>query len=120
MKEHIIRHTKRLLIAVVGLAVVLLGIVMIPYPGPGWLVVFAGLAILATEFEFAQKILDTIHVKYDLWQDWLRRQNIYIQSFFWIFTAAVIVMTIWLLNGYGVASSMLGLDTDWLASPIFR
>ncbi|MEV7280100.1 TIGR02611 family protein [Streptomyces sp. NPDC093111] len=42
---------------VVGLAVVGTGIVMLPLPGPGWLVIFGGMAIWATEFVWAQLVL---------------------------------------------------------------
>ncbi|WP_331446225.1 TIGR02611 family protein [Streptomyces xanthochromogenes] len=42
---------------VVGLAVVAAGIVMLPLPGPGWLVIFGGMAIWATEFVWAQLVL---------------------------------------------------------------
>jgi uncharacterized protein (TIGR02611 family) len=42
---------------VVGLAVVAAGVVMLPLPGPGWLVIFAGMAIWATEFVWAQLVL---------------------------------------------------------------
>ncbi|MGW2602344.1 TIGR02611 family protein [Streptomyces klenkii] len=42
---------------VVGLAVVIAGIIMLPLPGPGWLVIFAGMAIWATEFVWAQLVL---------------------------------------------------------------
>ncbi|MER6102325.1 TIGR02611 family protein [Streptomyces sp. NPDC001832] len=42
---------------VVGLAVVVAGAVMLPLPGPGWLVIFAGMAIWATEFVWAQLVL---------------------------------------------------------------
>ncbi|MER5361589.1 TIGR02611 family protein [Streptomyces sp. NPDC002785] len=42
---------------VVGLAVVVAGIIMLPLPGPGWLVIFAGMAIWATEFVWAQLVL---------------------------------------------------------------
>ncbi|MEU8706218.1 TIGR02611 family protein [Streptomyces sp. NPDC048565] len=44
-------------IFVVGLAVVGTGIVMLPLPGPGWLVIFGGMAIWATEFVWAQLVL---------------------------------------------------------------
>ncbi|MFE4451059.1 TIGR02611 family protein [Streptomyces sp. NPDC056796] len=44
-------------IFVVGLAVVVTGIVMLPLPGPGWLVIFGGMAIWATEFVWAQLVL---------------------------------------------------------------
>ncbi|MFG2499086.1 TIGR02611 family protein [Streptomyces sp. NPDC048441] len=42
---------------IVGLAVVAAGIVMLPLPGPGWLVIFGGMAIWATEFVWAQLVL---------------------------------------------------------------
>ncbi|MEW2285964.1 TIGR02611 family protein [Streptomyces sp. NPDC047841] len=42
---------------VVGLAVVGAGIVMLPLPGPGWVVIFGGMAIWATEFVWAQLVL---------------------------------------------------------------
>ncbi|MEU2493965.1 TIGR02611 family protein [Streptomyces sp. NPDC007883] len=42
---------------IVGLAVVVAGVIMLPLPGPGWLVIFAGMAIWATEFVWAQLVL---------------------------------------------------------------
>ncbi|MFJ8602139.1 TIGR02611 family protein [Streptomyces shenzhenensis] len=42
---------------VVGLAVVVTGIIMLPLPGPGWVVIFGGMAIWATEFVWAQLVL---------------------------------------------------------------
>ncbi|MFF4233400.1 TIGR02611 family protein [Streptomyces sp. NPDC001820] len=44
-------------IFIVGLGVVGAGIVMLPLPGPGWLVIFGGMAIWATEFVWAQLVL---------------------------------------------------------------
>ncbi|MEU8568386.1 TIGR02611 family protein [Streptomyces pathocidini] len=41
----------------VGLAVVTIGVIMLPLPGPGWLVIFGGMAIWATEFVWAQLVL---------------------------------------------------------------
>lgn len=42
---------------IVGLAVVGAGVIMLPLPGPGWLVIFGGMAIWATEFVWAQLVL---------------------------------------------------------------
>ncbi|MFI6723788.1 TIGR02611 family protein [Streptomyces sp. R-74717] len=42
---------------VVGFAVVVAGVIMLPLPGPGWLVIFGGMAIWATEFVWAQLVL---------------------------------------------------------------
>ncbi|WP_367324459.1 TIGR02611 family protein [Streptomyces sp. HUAS ZL42] len=42
---------------IIGLAVVVAGIIMLPLPGPGWVVIFGGMAIWATEFVWAQLVL---------------------------------------------------------------
>ncbi|MGW0333798.1 TIGR02611 family protein [Streptomyces sp. NPDC003011] len=47
----------QVLIFIIGLAVVVLGIIMLPLPGPGWVVIFGGMAIWATEFVWAQLVL---------------------------------------------------------------
>ena len=44
-------------VAIVGFAVLLAGVVMLVTPGPGWVCIFAGLAILATEFLWARRLL---------------------------------------------------------------
>ena len=47
----------RTLIGVVGGLIIVIGIILLPLPGPGWLVIFAGMALWATEFAWAQRIL---------------------------------------------------------------
>ena len=49
---------RRIAVTIVGFAVLILGIVLIPLPGPGWAIVFGGLAILATEYVWAQRLLN--------------------------------------------------------------
>ena len=48
---------KRILVGVVGGLVTLLGVVALIAPGPGWLIIFTGLGILATEFAWAARAL---------------------------------------------------------------
>jgi tellurite resistance protein TerC len=48
---------RKVLVAVVGGTVVFIGLVMIVTPGPALLIIPAGLAILATEFVFARRLL---------------------------------------------------------------
>lgn len=118
MRHHLLKKTKQTIIGILGGVVVLSGLIMVPYPGPGWLVVFAGLAILATEFDWAQEILDFGREKYDAWQDWLKRQKLPIKIAFWVLTGIIVVFTIWLLNGYGLINAWLNLGLDWLNSPL--
>lgn len=53
-----LRAVKRVLIAILGGTVLLLGVVMIVLPGPASLVIPAGLAILAIEFAWARHWLN--------------------------------------------------------------
>lgn len=109
---------KRLVVAVAGLIVLLIGIVMIPYPGPGLLVVFAGLGILATEFEWARRLLHAAKDKYGQFKNWMAQQNFFIRALVWLFTAAVVLVTVWLMNGYGFVNYFLDLGWDWAISPL--
>lgn len=51
------RHARRVVILVIGGSVVLLGLALIFLPGPAFVVIPAGLAILATEFVWARRLL---------------------------------------------------------------
>ncbi|MER5941861.1 TIGR02611 family protein [Streptomyces sp. NPDC001928] len=42
---------------IIGLAIVGAGIVLLPLPGPGWVIIFGGMAVWATEFVWAQLVL---------------------------------------------------------------
>ena len=47
-------------VAIIGVTVILIGIPLIPLFGPGWLIVFTGLAILASEFAWAGRVRDRL------------------------------------------------------------
>jgi len=47
-----------------GITLVLLGLILLVLPGPGILTIAAGLAVLATEFVWARRILDWMKHKY--------------------------------------------------------
>ena len=117
--NNLARGSKKVLVGILGGLVVLLGLILIPYPGPGWLVVFGGLAILSTEFLFAAKILKYTRVKYNAWTEWLKRQNWAVRIAVLGFTGLVVIVTVWLLNVFGIIVSLLGLPYDWLVSPFF-
>jgi uncharacterized protein (TIGR02611 family) len=111
-------RTRRLVVALVGSLVVLIGVVMIPYPGPGWLVVFMGFAILSQEFVWARRALEYGKAKYDYWTKWVVAQHPALKVVLFMITTIVVVLTIWLLNGYGLLNAWFRLDQDWLNSPL--
>jgi Putative transmembrane protein (PGPGW) len=56
-RKSVPQMTKRIAITALGLALVLVGIVLLVAPGPGILVVIAGLAVLASEYDWAKDAL---------------------------------------------------------------
>jgi hypothetical protein len=52
------RNTKRIVVLLLGVAVLCAGLAMLALPGPGVLVLILGLVILATEFAWAERVLD--------------------------------------------------------------
>lgn len=108
----------RIVVAVVGLAVLGVGIVAIPYPGPGWAIVFVGLAILATEFEWARHALSWTRRRYDRVMDWFKRQGLWVRALGFVLTVAVVAATLWLLGALSWSAKLLGVDWPWLKSPI--
>lgn len=62
-------------VAVIGVAVTLSGLALVPLPGPGWLVVFLGLAILGTEFRWARRLTGWARRQLDRFWAWWRRRR---------------------------------------------
>ena len=58
-----IRQAKRLIVAVVGFTLLLIGIAMLVLPGPAFVVIPLALAILATEFIWARNLLKKVRNK---------------------------------------------------------
>jgi len=58
-----IRQARRLIILVVGLTLLLCGGIMLITPGPGVLLILAGLSVLAIEFVWARRLLKKIKAK---------------------------------------------------------
>ena len=52
-----LRHARRVIVAVLGGTVLLIGIALLVLPGPAFVVIPLGLAILATEFVWARRWL---------------------------------------------------------------
>ena len=52
-----IRWLRRVIVAVIGFTVILIGLAMVVLPGPAIVVIPLGLAILATEFVWARRVL---------------------------------------------------------------
>lgn len=67
--KHIVFKTlgqaKRLVVTVIGFTILAAGIAMIVLPGPAIVVIPIGLALLATEFIWARKLLVTVKERFE-------------------------------------------------------
>jgi len=87
-------------VAVVGLLIVAGGVVLLPLPGPGWVVIFLGLGLWATEFAWAARLLRSAKAFVRRWTDWVKARPRWVQLLLGAlglaFTAAVSI-TVWYL-----------------------
>ncbi len=91
--------TYRVVVGVIGASVVVIGFILIPLPGPGWLIVFAGLAILATEFVWAERLLDFARKKVHGWTQWVTGQSLLVRGLIGLTGLLAIAGAIWAYDG---------------------
>src|SRR4051812_12011864 len=70
------RLALRIGVGVLGTLVVAVGIVLIPFPGPGWAIVILGLAIWAVEFVWAKRLLHFTKRHVQAWTQWVLKQSL--------------------------------------------
>lgn len=99
-------------IALLGGLVVAIGILLIPLPGPGWLIVFAGLGIWAVEFHWARRLLNWGRERLRLWTFWASAQSWPVRALIGIlgllFVVLVISVSLRLTLGVNVLSVLPG------------
>ncbi len=108
-------HGYRVCVGIVGAVIVAFGLVTIPLPGPGWLTVIAGLFVLATEFLWAERLLEFTRRHVHRWSDWVKRQAMWVRPALAAATAAFV---------YGAVVVVLHLTgvPDWVPGwvPLWR
>ena len=67
-------------IAILGGAVVAVGLLLVPLPGPGWLIVVGGIAIWSLEFRWARRLLVRVRGMLHVWTGWVRRQSLVVRA----------------------------------------
>jgi len=99
----------------VGLVLVLGGLALVPLPGPGWLIVILGIAVWASEFEPAARLLDFVKDNVRRWERWVRRQPWWVQGLVALVTFAFVLAVVWtLLKVSGVPGFVPDGIADWL------
>ncbi|HWI32449.1 MAG TPA: TIGR02611 family protein [Microbacterium sp.] len=62
-------------VGVLGGTLTAIGLLLVPLPGPGWLVVFLGLAVLGTEFHWARRVAAWLKRTLDRFWAWYRARR---------------------------------------------
>ncbi|WP_438941305.1 TIGR02611 family protein [Micromonospora craterilacus] len=105
------RVALKIMIGVLGAIVVSVGIVLIPLPGPGWLIVIAGLGIWAVEFHWAKRLLGFTRRHVQGWAAWVKKQSLTVRlligSVGIIFVGAVACLSIKYSLGIDVIAQVL-------------
>ncbi|OZM79906.1 TIGR02611 family protein [Pseudonocardia sp. MH-G8] len=117
-RNRVLNLTFRVAVGVIGFAVVILGVIALPAPGPGWAIIFLGLGILATEFEGARKVLHWVRTKYQAWVHWLARQRPVVRVLVSAGILLVVAVCAWFVGAFALFGSWLHLDWQWLGSPV--
>jgi uncharacterized protein (TIGR02611 family) len=82
-------------VGVLGAVVVAVGIVLIPFPGPGWAIVILGLAIWAVEFTWARRLLHFTKKHVQSWTHWVLRQSLPVRALIGALGFAFICAVVW-------------------------
>jgi uncharacterized protein (TIGR02611 family) len=82
-------------VALVGGIVVVVGLIAVPAPGPGWLIVFLGLAVWASEFEWAQRLLRWGRERFAAWNTWLQGEPWWVSALVGSGTAVLVGLVFW-------------------------
>jgi uncharacterized protein (TIGR02611 family) len=93
------------MIGLLGLVLVVLGLVLVPLPGPGWLIVLAGIAVWAVEFIWARHLLRFTTGQLYRWNTWQRSQPWLVRIPMLLVLVAVAAAALWLSIKHG-----LGID----------
>lgn len=120
MRSKLPKRWRKVTVAIAGWSIIIFGIIAIPAPGPGWLIVFAGLGILSKEFPWAARVLRYGKGKYSIWEAWLASQPSFVKHSLSVMFVAGMLLFFWLGNFPYLATDFLGMRQKWLESPLFK
>ncbi|MDI6101205.1 TIGR02611 family protein [Actinoplanes sp. NEAU-A12] len=103
-------------VGILGGLVVAVGIVLIPFPGPGWAIVILGLAILAIEFHWARGLLAFTKRHVQSWTHWIGRQSLPIRALIGLAGMLFISAVVWASVRLSFGIDLFQVSLDWLKS----
>ncbi|MCU7725621.1 TIGR02611 family protein [Actinoplanes sp. KI2] len=102
-------------IGVLGGLVIALGIILIPFPGPGWGIVILGLAIWAIEFAWAKHLLEFTKRHVKAWTSWIGRQSLPIRGLLGVACLLFVAGVVWASVRVSLGVDLVQMTREWLS-----
>ncbi len=101
-------------IGVLGALVVAVGIVLIPFPGPGWAIVILGLAIWSVEFQWAKRLLEFTKRHVLSWTRWIGRQSLPVRALIGIACMVFVAFIVYFAVRFSLGIDLIQEGRDFL------
>ena len=102
-------------IGVLGTLVIALGIILIPFPGPGWAIVILGLAIWALEFAWAKSLLEFTKRHVKAWTSWIGRQSLPVRGVLGVVGLVFVAGVVWASVRVSFGVDLIEKTREWLS-----
>ncbi|OKI61887.1 hypothetical protein A6A27_27280 [Micromonospora sp. CB01531] len=110
------RITLKIFIAIAGAIIVTVGIALIPLPGPGWLLVIAGLGVWAVEFHWARRLLTFTRRNVQAWTRWATSQSLPMRFVLGAAGLVFVSVAVWLSLKYSLGIDLVARALHYLAT----
>ena len=109
------RLALKISVATLGAIVVAVGIVLIPFPGPGWAIVILGLAIWALEFAWARHLLEFTKRHVQSWTHWVGRQSLPMRAVIGIVGMVFVAAVVWTSVRLSFGIDLMAVAREWIS-----
>jgi uncharacterized protein (TIGR02611 family) len=110
------RIALKIFISIAGAVVVTVGIALIPLPGPGWLLVIAGLGIWAVEFHWARRLLGFTRRHVQAWTRWATSRSLPVRFLLGAVGMVFVSVVVWLSLKYSLGIDLVARALHYLAT----
>ncbi|GAB3339870.1 hypothetical protein GCM10027452_12770 [Micromonospora halotolerans] len=110
------RVALKIFIGLLGAIVVTIGIALIPLPGPGWLLVIAGLGVWAVEFHWARRLLAFTRRHVNAWTRWATSRSLPVRCALGAAGLVFVSVVLWLSLKYSLGIDLVARALHYLAT----
>lgn len=110
------RVALKIFIGILGALIVTVGVALIPLPGPGWLLVIAGLGVWAVEFHWARRLLAFTRRHVQAWTRWATSRSLPVRFLLGAVGLVFVSVVVWLSLKYSLGIDVVARALHYLAT----